>query len=376
MIIACVIVLGGILLFLYLLLQQNQKETTSTQEENKKFVHDVQQNLLKSKKTSTELVSLMETWLSTIQFSHKEIQQFATLMAQHIVGMQELINILVISLFANGHVLVEWVPGLAKTKTIHTFASLLWLDFARVQFTPDMLPSDLVGVEIFNNKEQTFETKLGPIVSNVLLADEINRTTPKVQSALLESMQEHQITLWGQTFKLPQPFFVLATQNPIEQEWTYALPEAQVDRFLCKALVSYPSLEQEQQMLSVLEQEKQLTTKDIVLTAKKIMTKRKAVENIQLSDEIKHYITLLVSETRSPLYSKYIRYGASPRGSIALMKMAKAAAYLQGRDSVIHKDVQMMILPTLRHRILLTYQAKVENKTADMILKEIAEKVS
>lgn len=303
-----------------------------------------------------KIVIVQEDFLSLKQALHK-----------HIVGMDYVIHAVILCVLCNGHLLLEWAPGLAKTKTISLFAQLIGLDFARVQFTPDMLPSDIVGIEMYNQHTGKFSTQLWPIVANVILADEINRTTPKVQSALLEAMQEKQITIAGVSHALPQPFLVLATQNPIEQEGTYPLPEAQLDRFMCKVMVDYPTEQQEKQILSILEQEpKAKTITPIIWWKKKLTDYQKRVQSVIVSDAMKDYITELVALTRKP--HPQIRYGASPRASIALMQLAKAIAFLEWRDHVIENDIQRAYLPVMRHRIILSYDAQVTGVSADDFL--------
>ena len=307
-------------------------------------------------------------WLGMIEFHHQELKHLKEAVHTHIIWMDSLINAIIINILCGGHVLVEWFPGLAKTKTIHVFSQLLGLDFKRIQFTPDLLPTDILGGEIYNNKSQEFDTKMWPIMANIILADEINRATPKVQSALLEAMQEHQVTIWGTTHKLPDPFFVLATQNPIEQEWTYPLPEAQIDRFLFKVLVQYPSLAEEKQILDTLEKEDTTHIKSI-LSHTQLAALKKDIDTITLSDEIKHYITKLTSITRKE--HEYILYWTSPRWSIWLMVASKAVALATGRKYVTHEDVQKVALPVLRHRIILSYQAKLAWLTEDQVLLDL-----
>ena len=314
-----------------------------------------------------------EEWLEHIEFHHKELKHLKEAVHIHIIWMDSLINAIIINILSGGHVLVEGLPGLAKTKTIHIFSQLLGLDFKRIQFTPDLLPADILGGEIYNAKSQEFDTKMGPIMANIILADEINRATPKVQSALLEAMQEHQVTIWGITHKLPDPFFVLATQNPIEQEWTYPLPEAQIDRFLFKVLVQYPSLADEKKILDTMEKEDFTKIKSVV-SHSELVTIKKELDNINISDEIKHYITKLTSITRKE--HEYILYGTSPRGSIGLMQASKAIALATGRTYVTHEDVQKVALAVLRHRIILNYQAKLAGLTEDQVLLELFETIS
>jgi len=311
--------------------------------------------------------------LDMIEFHHTHLKHLKEVLHTHIIGMDWLINAIMINILCGGHVLVEWFPGLAKTKTIHIFSQLLGLDFKRIQFTPDLLPADILGGEIYNSKSQEFDTKMGPIMANIILADEINRATPKVQSALLEAMQEHQVTIGWVTHKLPDPFFVLATQNPIEQEWTYPLPEAQIDRFLFKVLVNYPSLADEKKILDTLEKEDTTKIKSVV-SHSELAAIKKTIDDIVISDEIKHYITKLTSITRKE--HEYILYGTSPRGSIGLMLASKAVALAEWRTYVTHEDVQRVALPVLRHRIILNYQARLSWLTEDQVLLSLFETVS
>ncbi len=330
-------------------------------------------NFWKKNKKQSETHHVIDTkffqeWLETIHFHNDELKHLKETLHTHIIGMDWLINAIIINILCGGHVLVEGFPGLAKTKTIHIFAQLLGLDFKRIQFTPDLLPADILWGEIYNGKTQTFDTKMGPIMANIILADEINRATPKVQSALLEAMQEHQVTIGWITHKLPEPFFVLATQNPLEQEGTYPLPEAQIDRFLFKILVGYPSLADEKKILDILEKEDISHTKHVISHAQ-LTALKKTIDDIIISDEIKHYITRLTSITRKE--HEYILYGTSPRGSIGLMTASKAVALAEGRTYVTHEDVQRVALPVLRHRVILNYQAKLSGLSEDEVLLEL-----
>lgn len=334
-------------------------------------------NLFKKQQKSPEHhhkihTKYFEEWLEMIEFHHKELKHLKECLHTHIIGMDGLINAIMINILCGGHVLVEWFPWLAKTKTIHIFSQLLGLDFKRIQFTPDLLPADILGGEIYNSKSQEFDIKMGPIMANIILADEINRATPKVQSALLEAMQEHQVTIGWITHKLPSPFFVLATQNPIEQEGTYPLPEAQIDRFLFKVLVHYPSLAQEKKILDTMEKEDVRQIKSVV-SHSQLEAIKKDINDISLSDEIKHYITRLTGITRKE--HEYILYGTSPRGSIGLMLASKAVALATGRDYVTHEDVQKVALPVLRHRIILNYQARLAWISEDEVLLSLFETV-
>lgn len=294
-----------------------------------------------------------------------------------IVGQDELINKILISIISNGHILLEGVPGLAKTLTINTIANLINADFQRIQFTPDMLPADLIGTLIYNQNTGDFVTKKGPIFSNIILADEINRAPSKVQSALLESMQERQITIGEETFKLNLPFLVLATQNPIEQEGTYPLPEAQIDRFMIKVIVDYPEIEEEQKIINLNLSRSQEKIKPIVST-KQILTAQESIHEVYMDEKIEKYILDLIFCTRYP--DKYklediaplISFGASPRGSINLALASKCYAFVKHRGYVIPEDVREVIHDVLRHRIGLTYEAEAENvSTEDLITKII-----
>lgn len=296
-----------------------------------------------------------------------------------IVGQEDIINFIIIAILCNGHILLEGVPGIAKTTMIKAIARALGLAFNRIQFTPDLLPSDIIGTMIYNHKEGTFETKKGPIFANLILADEINRAPAKVQSALLEAMEEQQITIDTQTYPLDQPFLVFATQNPIEQEGTYQLPEAQLDRFMFKINVKYPNQKDEREILRKLNTNNSIQQ---IVTKKDIFDAQESVKNIYLDDKIAEYIVALVHATRSltevglATLSEYVHYGVSPRATIALYKAAKAYAFLKKRNFVTPDDVKAVALPILRHRIVLTYQAEADNITPDDIIKKILQKIS
>ncbi len=291
-----------------------------------------------------------------------------------IVGQHDLIQKLLIAMLSKGHVLLEGVPGLAKTLTVSTLSSLVQTKFQRIQFTPDLLPADLIGTLIYNPKEGTFETKKGPIFTNIVLADEINRSPAKVQSALLEAMQEGQVTIGTHTYRLPQPFMVMATQNPIEQEGTYPLPEAQVDRFMFKLLVDYPSNHEELLILKRMARTNQLPKIKPVVKAKQILQSREVVDEIHLAENIQQYIVDLVTATRNPEQfgltdlKGLIAYGASPRATIYIAITSRARAFLNHRGYVILDDVRDVARPALRHRILLTYEAEAENVTSEEII--------
>ncbi len=293
-----------------------------------------------------------------------------------IVGQKQMVDRLLIGLLCNGHILLEGVPGLAKTLTIKSLASAISAKFQRIQFTPDLLPADLVGTMIYNQKDGKFFTRRGPIFANFILADEINRAPAKVQSALLEAMQERQVTIGEETFKLDEPFLVLATQNPIEQEGTYPLPEAQVDRFMLKVKIGYPSREDE---LAIMRQNVMGSQGDIkpVVSTKDILSARNAVKNVYMDEKIERYILDIVFATREPAKFKLekiapmISYGASPRASINLALASKAHAFIKRRGYVIPEDIRAISLDVLRHRIAVTYEAEAEEVTSESVVQEI-----
>ncbi len=302
-------------------------------------------------------------------------------MDQTIVGQKHLVDSLLIALLANGHVLLEGVPGLAKTKAISTLASLIDARFSRIQFTPDLLPADVVGTMIYSIKKEQFEVKKGPVFANFVLADEINRAPAKVQSALLEAMQERQVTIGEQTFRLDDPFLVLATQNPSEQEGTYPLPEAQVDRFLMKVLIGYPSKSEESEIIKMniapdpVEVRPMVTPADIVDT-------RKVVQQIYIDEKIQKYIVDIVFATRFPAdygltdLKSMISFGASPRASINMALASRAYAFLRNRGYVIPEDVRAVCHDVMRHRLGLTYEAEANNITSDEIISNILDKIA
>ncbi|MBR5169406.1 MAG: MoxR family ATPase [Muribaculaceae bacterium] len=302
-------------------------------------------------------------------------------MDQTIVGQKHLVDSLLIALLANGHVLLEGVPGLAKTKAISTLASLIDARFSRIQFTPDLLPADVVGTMIYSIKKEQFEVKKGPVFANFVLADEINRAPAKVQSALLEAMQERQVTIGEQTFKLDDPFLVLATQNPIEQEGTYPLPEAQVDRFLMKVLIGYPSKSEEGDIIKMniapdpVEVRPMVTPADIVDT-------RKVVQQIYIDEKIQKYIVDIVFATRFPSdyglndLKSMISFGASPRASINMALASRAYAFMRNRGYVIPEDVRAICHDVMRHRLGLTYEAEANNISSDEIISNILDKIA
>ena len=297
-----------------------------------------------------------------------------------IVGQKGMIERLLIGLLGRGHVLLEGVPGLAKTLAINTLSKAVKGSFSRIQFTPDLLPADVVGTMIYNIKENDFSIKKGPVFANFVLADEINRAPAKVQSALLEAMQEKQVTIGDSTFKLPLPFLVMATQNPVEQEGTYPLPEAQVDRFMLKAIIDYPKIEDEQQIVRANLAQNTSEVKPVI-TTKQILTAQQTIREVYMDEKIEKYILDLIFATRYPERYKLekikplISFGASPRGSINLATAAKCYAFMQHRGYVIPEDVRAVIYDVLRHRIGLTYEAEAENVTTEDLISQIINEV-
>ena len=308
------------------------------------------------------------------------VTNLVTGMNRVIVGQRHLVDSLLIGLLSDGHILLEGVPGLAKTLAIKTLAQLIDADYSRIQFTPDLLPADVIGTMIYSQKEENFQVKRGPVFANFVLADEINRAPAKVQSALLEAMQEHQVTIGEKTFALPNPFLVMATQNPIEQEGTYQLPEAQVDRFMLKVVIGYPSLEEEkliirENLAATLPEVKAVTTADEILRARSI------VREVYIDEKIEQYIADIVFATRYP--DRYglpevkdmITFGGSPRASINLAKAARAYAFIKRRGYVVPEDVRAVAHDVLRHRIGLSYEAEASNITSEEIVSKIINKV-
>ena len=315
-----------------------------------------------------------------VKASSALVQQLLAEIGTVVVGQRALIERLLVGLLANGHVLLEGVPGLAKTLSVKTLARTLAVKFQRIQFTPDLLPADLLGTLIYNPRDGSFTTKKGPLFANLVLADEINRAPAKVQSALLEAMQERQVTIGEQTFPLEEPFLVLATQNPIEQEGTYPLPEAQIDRFMLKVLVGYPSKAEERQIMERMAMTVPELSVRPVLSPPQLLEIRRLVSDIYLDEKIKDYILDLVFATRDPKaygldLGPMIQYGASPRASIYLALAAKAYAFLQGRGYVVPQDVKSIGLEVLRHRVIPTYEAEAESLTAETLVKRIFEHV-
>jgi MoxR-like ATPase len=297
-----------------------------------------------------------------------------------LIGQDHLVDRLLIALLTNSHVLLEGVPGLAKTLAVRTLASSIQARFQRIQFTPDLLPADVIGTMVYHPKDGTFTPRLGPIFANLVLADEINRAPAKVQSALLESMQERQVTIGENSYKLPDPFLVLATQNPIDQEGTYTLPEAQLDRFLLKVRVDYPTPEEERRVLDAMATSAPKLDVDPVIDVKEIVASRQVVNSIYMDEKIRDYIVALIHATRqpgplAPHLKLLIRCGASPRGTINLALAAKAAAFLEGRNYVTPQDVKALAPDILRHRVLLSYEAEAEGMTSDDVVRTLLDKL-
>lgn len=308
------------------------------------------------------------------------IQAVKTEMAQVLVGQDQLVDRLLIGLLCNGHILLEGVPGLAKTLAVKALSGCLHTTFSRFQFTPDLLPADLLGTMVYNPQSTAFVPKLGPIFNNLILADEINRAPAKVQSALLEAMQERQVTLGDKTYKLPEPFLVLATQNPIDQEGTYQLPEAQLDRFLLKVTVNYPTPEEELTILDRMATSAPAYITKPAATPEQIAYSRQLVNTVYIDPAIRQYIVQIINATRDPVkydapLKNLIRAGASPRGTINLALSARARAFMNGRAFVIPQDVKDMVHDVLRHRILVTYEAEAENVNTDTIITRLLAKI-
>ncbi len=308
------------------------------------------------------------------------VTNIITGMNQVIIGQKHLIESLLIGLLSDGHILLEGVPGLAKTLAIKTLSSLIDSKFSRIQFTPDLLPADVIGTMIYSQKDESFITQMGPIFANFILADEINRAPAKVQSALLEAMQERQVTISKKTYELPHPFLVLATQNPIEQEGTYPLPEAQVDRFMLKVIIDYPKLEEEKKIIRQQIAQEKIEVKPI-LTTDEIIEARKVVKDVYMDEKIEQYIADIVFATRYPEkygmkdLKDYIEFGGSPRASINLALASRAYAFIKHRGYVIPEDVRAVAHDVLRHRIGLTYEAEANNVNSEEIISQILNKV-
>jgi MoxR-like ATPase len=330
------------------------------------------QELRPSRTVGAELRASRETVIANSAW----IRPLQEEMARVIVGQRHLLDRLLIALLTNGHVLLEGVPGLAKTLALKTLASCVDLRFKRLQFTPDMLPADIVGTMIYNPQDGAFRTKHGPIFSNLILADEINRAPAKVQSALLEGMQERQVTIGDETYPLPSPFLVLATQNPLEQEGTYPLPEAQIDRFMMKVIVDYPSRAEERAILDAMATSEAMVAPRAVVSAAQIVEARHVVNMLFVDDKVRDYIVDIVLATRPPIAAAlqlngFIQNGASPRATIALTLAARAMAFLNGRHFVIPQDVKTVAMDVLRHRVSVTYEAEAENVSSENVIEKI-----
>ena len=315
-----------------------------------------------------------------VKHSSAFVQPLLGEMSKVVIGQKTLVERLIIGLLANGHVLLEGVPGLAKTLSIKSLAQCMDANFSRLQFTPDMLPADVVGTQIYNPQSGDFTTKQGPVFANLVLADEINRAPAKVQSALLEAMQERQVTIGDQTYKLPEPFLVLATQNPIDQEGTYPLPEAQVDRFMLKVKISHPERAEERHILDLMSSTNSTPETQQVISMADIRKAREIINNIYIDDKVKDYIVDMICCTRQPEkyqinISDFIQLGASPRATIALTLCAKSHAFLRGRGFVTPQDVKSVAHDVLRHRISVTFEAEAEEKSSEVIIQKILDEL-
>jgi MoxR-like ATPase len=311
----------------------------------------------------------------------QKVKQIFDEVGKVVVGQHHMISRLLIGLFSNGHILLEGVPGIAKTLTVSTLSKVLHLDFQRIQFTPDLLPADLIGTMIYNQKVGSFEVKKGPIFSNIILADEINRSPAKVQSALLESMQEKQVTIGETTYQLDKPFLVLATQNPVDQEGTYPLPEAQIDRFMMKVHVDYPSKEEEMEVMRRMSNLSFDTDVSTIITKEDVFKIREEVNEVKVSESIEKYIIELVYATRNPQdygldkMAEYIQFGASPRATINMNLAAKVVAFFNEREFVLPEDIKEIAMDILNHRIILNYEAEADGITTHDVVEEILNKV-
>jgi len=315
-----------------------------------------------------------------VQESSAFVQPLLTEINKVVVGQKYLIERLIVGMLANGHVLLEGVPGLAKTTAVKSLATAVDVAFSRLQFTPDMLPADVIGTQIYNPQSGEFTTRKGPVFSNFVLADEINRAPAKVQSALLEAMQERQVTIGDTSYPLEEPFLVLATQNPIEQEGTYPLPEAQVDRFMLKIRIGYPTRDEERQILELMAKTTPPPETQPVVTAEQIHNAKKVINEVYIDDKVKDYIVDLVCCTRDPAsyeidVAEFIQMGASPRATIALTLAAKAFAFLRGRGYVTPQDVKSIGMDVLRHRVAITYEAEAEEKNSESIIQKILDEL-
>lgn len=313
---------------------------------------------------------------------HSKIEQVLEEVKKVVVGQDYLVNRLLIGLFTEGHILLEGVPGLAKTKTINTLSKVLDLGFRRIQFTPDLLPSDLIGTMIYNQKSGDFEVKKGPIFANLILADEVNRAPAKVQSALLEAMAEQQVTIGEESYKLDRPFLVMATQNPVEQEGTYPLPEAQVDRFMMKVFVDYLSKKDELEMIRKVANMEESEKVNSILSHKEILEIKHLINEVSISDVLEKYIVELVFASRNPIEyglkeeAKYIQFGVSPRAGIALHQASKALAFFDKRDYVLPEDIKALVMDVFNHRLILNYEAEADGITTKQIIENLMRKVA
>lgn len=337
--------------------------------------------------TQTETRPVTQTAAISIQAINEAVQKSSAWVeplkreiSKSIIGQEHLVQSLLVGILTGGHILLEGLPGLAKTLAVKTIAQTIQSDFQRIQFTPDMLPADVMGTEIYNPQNTSFEVKKGPVFSSIILADEINRAPAKVQSALLEAMQEKQVTIGENTFKLPDLFLVLATQNPIEQEGTYPLPEAQVDRFMLKVVVGYPTMAQERQILDLMDTTQTNITVNPILSPDDIFSARTVVNSIYMDDKIKDYIVALVYATRDPQsfnldIGDYIEIGVSPRATINLKSVSRSLAYLAGRGYVTPDDVKMAAMDVMRHRLRISYEAEAEAISSEDIIRKILDTV-
>jgi MoxR-like ATPase len=322
------------------------------------------------------MTTLVDDLTPAIQTSSQPFQRIAEQVNRVLVGQKNLVHRMLIGLLANGHLLIEGVPGLAKTTAVASLAKAISTNFQRLQFTPDLLPADLIGTQVYRPQDQTFVVQKGPIFSNLILADEINRAPAKVQSALLEAMQERQVTIGSETFQLDEPFLVMATQNPVEQEGTYQLPEAQTDRFMLKVIVDYPTRDEELEILRRMSKTSQSLQVESVTSPQEIMQARTLVDQIRVDERIENYIVDLVMATRRPVayglqLDGLIQFGASPRATINLTLASRANAFLAGRAYVTPQDVQEIAMDVLRHRVMITYEAEAEDRTSESIIEEI-----
>jgi MoxR-like ATPase len=347
------------------------RETSTLLAEKQQPVPEPATDVYGSIQKISEAVEQNSSWIAPLKYE----------LAKVIVGQDHLIQRLLIGMLTGGHILLEGLPGLAKTLAVKTLARAVQTDFRRIQFTPDMLPADIIGTQIYNPRETSFEVKQGPIFSSLVLADEINRAPAKVQSALLEAMQEKQVTIGEQSFALPELFLVLATQNPIEQEGTYPLPEAQLDRFMLKVVVGYPTREEERQILDSFDQTD--TEPDVapVTTVGNILAARRVINTIYMDDKIKDYIVSLIHATREPKFyglelGDYIETGASPRATISLKSVCRCLAFLSGRGYVTPDDVKSAVVDVVRHRLRVSYEAEAEGISSEDIIRKILDTVA